>query len=181
MRSSAGGVVAVIGISVLVLAGAAPTGASPLGAWSLEASSLGAPPLTSWDARAAADTIEVPQTPLEFAAVGFARALAAGSADGLGSLMSLDGIRLQIEGPGGGGLSSRQAVASLLELVRRYEGGTAVVSRAEPLDGSADRGFAEVLWSARAAGTSDMLGLTLFLGLARQSDEWRVDEVRLLR
>jgi hypothetical protein len=133
------------------------------------------------DVRAAADTIEVPRTPLEFAAVGFARAFAAGSAESLGDLMSPDGIRLQIEGPGGGGLAPRQAVASLLELVRRYEGGSAVVSRAEPLDGSADRGFAEVLWSARAAGTSDLLGLTLFLGLARQGNEWRIDEVRLLR
>jgi hypothetical protein len=166
VRSSVLGALAAIGISMLALAGAPPAGAV-------------APP--EWDVHASVDTIEVPQTPLEFAAVGFARAFAAGSADGLDNLMSSEGIRLQIEGPGGGGLSSRQAVASLLELVRRYEGGTAVVSRAEPLDGTADRGFAEVLWSARAAGTSDLLGLTLFLGLARQSDEWRVDEVRLLR
>jgi hypothetical protein len=133
------------------------------------------------DVRAATDRNEVPQNPLEVAAAGFARAFAAGSAEGLGELMSPGGIRLQIEGPGGGGLSPRQAVASLIELVRRYEGGSVVVSRAEPLDGSADRGFAEVRWSTRAAGTSDLLGLTLFLGLAREGEEWRVDEVRLLR
>jgi hypothetical protein len=125
--------------------------------------------------------LELQQTALESAAGEFARALAAGSAEGLGALMSPEGIRVQIEGPGSGGLSPRQAVASLVELVRRYEGGTAAVSRVEALDGSADRGFAEVVWSARAAGTSDVLQLTLFLGLAWQGEEWRIDEVRLLR
>ena len=128
-----------------------------------------------------ADTIEVPSTPLEVTAVGFARAFASASADELSRLMAPAGIRLQIEGSGRGGLSPRQAVASILEFIRRYEGGRAVVNRAEPLSGSPDRGFAEVLWSARAAGTSDQLGLAIFLGLARDGEEWRVDEIRLLQ
>jgi hypothetical protein len=140
---------------------------------------------TSFAAGGPAGVVDAPrelsQSPLEFAAVEFARAFAAGSAERMGELMAQGGIRVQIEGPGSGGLSPRQAVASLVELVRRYEGGSAVVSRAEPVDGSADRGFAEVHWSARPVGTSDMLGLTLFLGLAREGEQWRVDEVRLIR
>jgi hypothetical protein len=130
---------------------------------------------------AAADTIEMPSTPLEAAAVGFAHAFATGSEEALGKLLSTGDIHLQIGGSGRAGLSSRQAVASLMEFLRPYDRSRTLVSRAAPLDGSPDRGFAEVVWTAHSVGTSDEVTQTLFLGLREDQGEWRIDEVRILR
>jgi hypothetical protein len=129
----------------------------------------------------AQDTIEIPSTPLESAAVGFAQAFALGSEDALGKLLWSEGIRLQLAGSGRAGLSARQAVASLMEFLRPYDRNRTLVSRAAPLEGSPDRGFAEVLWTARAVGTSDEVTSTLFLGLRRDEGDWKIDEVRILR
>lgn len=129
---------------------------------------------------AAADTIDVPSTPLEVAAVGFAEAFASASEEALAELLSPGGIHLQINGSSRAGLSSRQAVASLMEFLRLYDGSQTLVSRAAPLDGSPERAFAEVFWTARAAGTSDKVALTLFLGLREDEDGWKIDEVRVL-
>lgn len=128
------------------------------------------------------DTIDVPSTPLEVAAVEFARAFSSGSETALGALLAPEGIHLQISGAGRAGLSSRQALASLMEFLRAYDRSKTLVSRAAPLDGSPDRGFAEVLWLAHAVGTSDEINLTLFLGLQEgDQGEWKIDEVRILR
>jgi hypothetical protein len=55
------------------------------------------------------------------------------------------------------------------------------VTRAAPIAGSPDRGFAEIVWSGRVVGTSQELRRTAFVGLMRDSGGWRVDEFRLLR
>lgn len=127
------------------------------------------------------DTIEVANNPLESASLGFARALETGAPEDLSSFLGSGGIRLHLNGPGHAGLSVRQAVAALREFLRRYDGGTTVVSRAAPVEGSQDRGFAEVFWSARASGTSDEVHRTLFLGFYLEGDDWRIEEVRVLR
>ena len=127
------------------------------------------------------DTIQVAANPLEAASLGFASAVARGAEADLSRFLVAEGIRLQLDGPTHAGISSRQAVASLRELLRDFDGGQTRVSRVTRVDGSPDRGFAEVLWTARAAGTSDDVHLTLFLGLLRDREDWRVDEVRLLR
>ena len=128
-----------------------------------------------------ADTIRVASNPLEVASLGFARAVARASGGDLQRFLVADGIRLQLDGLAHNGISSRQAVASLREFLRNFDDGQTFLSRAEPVDGSPDRGFAEVLWSGRAAGTSDQIRRILFLGLFREQGNWRVDEVRLLR
>jgi len=128
-----------------------------------------------------ADTIRVAGSPLEAASIAFARALADPSGDALTSLLAPSGIRLHLGNAGHVGLSARQAVASLREFLRGYDGGIAVVSRAAPVDGSPFGGYAEVLWSGRVAGTSQDIQRTLFVGFLRDSGEWQVDEVRLLR
>ncbi len=121
------------------------------------------------------------QPALQQAAQAFARAWGAGSADQLAGLLAPSGIRLQLDGGSHGALSSRQALAALREFLRGFQGGTASVARAAPVDGSPDRGFAEIQWSARVAGTSEVLRRNVFVGMRLESQGWRVDEVRLLR
>ena len=129
----------------------------------------------------AADTIQAAAGSLEAAAVGFARAFGSGSADRMAAVLASGGIRLHLDGPGHAGLSSRQAVATLRDFLRNYDTSEAIVTRAAPVEGSPDRGFAEIRWGARIPGTSQTVYQSLFLGLNRQSGDWRVDEVRLLR
>jgi len=127
------------------------------------------------------DTIHAAGNALEEVALEFAGALASGSGDRLASVFASGGIRLHLGDQGHVGLSSRQAVASIREFLRGYEGGQAVVTRAARIEGSPDRGFAEVLWSGRVSGTSQGVRRTLFVGLMRDAGQWRVDEVRFLR
>ncbi len=126
------------------------------------------------------DTIHVASTELEAASLAFASAFAERSRDGLAEWMGSGGIRLHLEGTSHAGLSARQAVASLREFLRGYDHRNTVVTRAAPVEDSPDRGFAELRWSARVSGTSQEIERTLFLGLYRDTERWRVDEVRLL-
>jgi hypothetical protein len=98
----------------------------------------------------------------------------------MSAVFATRGIRLQMDRVGHAGLSSRQAVASLRDYLRGYDGGRTVVARTAPVEGSSDRGFAEILWSARVAGTSQIVQRTLFVGLVREPAGWRVEEVRIL-
>lgn len=127
-----------------------------------------------------ADTVEVATNALEGAALAFAEGLEAASADRLGGLLSAEGIRLQLGDDGHSGLSARQATATLRDFLRGYEVGRAVVLRAAPVQGTATRGFAELVWSTRAGGTTQELRRSLFVGLANESGGWLVDEVRIL-
>lgn len=121
------------------------------------------------------------QQPLQQAAQAFARAWGAGSADQLAAFLSPSGVRLQLDGTSHGALSTRQALAALRDFHRGYQGGSASVARAAPVDGSPDRGFAEIQWTARMAGTSEVLRRNVFVGMRLENQGWRVDEVRLLR
>lgn len=130
--------------------------------------------------RLATDTIEVASNELEAISLRFAQAVRTGSATEIQAFLAQGGIRLQLDGPAHTGISSRQAVASLREFLRGFDQTRTILSRASPVDGSPNRGFAEVLWSGRAAGTSDEVRRTLFIGLVRDAVDWRVDEVRML-
>jgi hypothetical protein len=129
----------------------------------------------------AADTIEVASNPLEAASLAFANGLASGSRGGFAAFFVPDGIRIQLAGAARAGISSRQAAASVRQFLRDFEEVRAFLNRAATVDGSSERGFAEVLWSGRPAGTSDAVHRTLFLGLVRDGGYWRIDEIRLLR
>jgi hypothetical protein len=121
------------------------------------------------------------QDSIEGAARAFAGAWASGSVERITPLLSGSGIRLQLDGGPHGPLSPRQASVALRDFLRGYQGGGAVVTRAAPVDGSRDRGFAEIRWISRVAGTSQELRRDVFLGMKFEDDRWRVDEVRLLR
>jgi hypothetical protein len=127
------------------------------------------------------DTVRTPAGALEVASIAFARAIAEVSGEGMTLVFAANGIRLHLDDDAYAGLSSRQAVASIREFLRGYDAGVAVVSRTALVEGTSNRGFAEVLWVARMVGTSHEMRRTLFIGLHRDGDAWRVDEVRFLR
>lgn len=129
----------------------------------------------------ATDTIEVASNPLEAASLAFANGLTLGSRGGFAAFFVPDGIRIQLGGAAHAGISSRQAAASVRQFLGDFEEVRAFLNRAATVDGSSERGFAEVLWSGRPAGTSDAVHRILFLGLVRDGDDWRIDEIRLLR
>lgn len=165
-------------VAALGLVGAPIAGFA--GAGSAEAQVL---PSTArgWTVPAFPDTIVEPRNDLEAAALRFARDWAAGGGGASGAVLAPRGIRLQLEGGAHTGLSARQATASFRDFLRDYEEGNAVLIRASKVSGSPDRGSAVIEWSARVSGTSQRVDRTLFLGLVRQNDTWRVDEIRLLR
>ena len=129
---------------------------------------------------ARADTIEIATGELEEASLGFARALSADADGDVEWLLAPAGIRLQLGGPARSGVSPRQAAASLRGFIRGFDDEEAVLRRTSPVDGSPDRGYAEVLWSGRASGTSDEIRRTFFLGLSRRAGGWQIDELRVL-
>ena len=126
------------------------------------------------------DTIEIATRELEEASLGFARALSAGTDGDVEWLLAPAGIRLQLGGAARSGVSPRQAAASLRGFIRGFDDEQAVLRRTSPVDGSPDRGYAEVLWSGRASGTSDEIRRTFFLGLSRSAGGWQIDELRVL-
>ena len=126
------------------------------------------------------DTIDIAADALEEVSLGFARALASGADGGVEWLLAPAGIRLQLGGPARSGVSARQAAASLRGFTRGFDDERAVLRRTSPVDGSPDRGYAEVLWSGRLSGTSAEVHRTFFLGLSRRAAGWQIDELRLL-
>lgn len=127
------------------------------------------------------DTIRTPSGPLEVATFAFVKALVDLSGAEMSEAFAPEGVRLQVDGEDYAGLSSRQAVASIREFLRGYERSLAAVVRAAPVEGSPTRGSAEILWSGWASGTSHHVRRTVFVGLRRDGEVWRVDEVRFLR
>lgn len=126
------------------------------------------------------DTIDIATNELEEASLGFARALSSDADGDVERLLAPAGIRLQLGGPARSGVSPRQAAASLRGFICGFDDEQAVLHRTSPVDGSPDWGYAEVLWSGRAAGTSDEIRRTFFLGLSRSAEGWQIDELRVL-
>ena len=126
------------------------------------------------------DTIDIATNELEEASLGFATALSSDPDGDVEWLLAPAGIRLQLGGAVRSGVSPRQAAASLRGFTRGFDYEQTVLRRTSPVDGSPDRGYAEVLWSGRASGTSDEIRRTFFLGLSRSAEGWQIDELRVL-
>jgi hypothetical protein len=124
--------------------------------------------------------VETQPSELERVATRFTAALEQGDVDQMARLLSEEGIRLRLQGLDRSALSVRQAQAALRDFLRGYETGAAHMVRAAPVAGSPGRGFAEVRWQTRVAGTSHPAVHSVFLGLVRGEEGWRVDELRLL-
>jgi hypothetical protein len=117
---------------------------------------------------------------LEQAARRFAQAWAHGDVDQVVQLLSSRGIRLRLEGMDRNALAPRQAIAALRDFLRGHEPGAVSLVRAAPVAGTPGRGFAELRWRTRVAGTSHEVVRSLFLGMVLEGGDWRVDELRLL-
>ncbi len=120
------------------------------------------------------------QAELEQVAGRFATAWARGNAEAAVGLLSSGGIRLRLEGAERSALPTRQASAVVRDFLKGYDPGEARLVRAAPVAGNPGRGFAEIRWQTRVAGTSHPVAHVVFLGLVREGNGWRVDELRLL-
>jgi hypothetical protein len=123
---------------------------------------------------------DAPRSEIEDMARRFAAALGQGNAEQLTRFLSEGGIRLRLQGLDRSALSVRQANAALRDFLRGYEVGEVQLVRAAPVAGSPGRGFAELRWQTRVAGTSHAAVHSVFLGLVEEEGAWRVDELRLL-
>jgi hypothetical protein len=123
------------------------------------------------------------QTPLGQAAESFARSWGAGDAGAIGELIAPEGVRLHLERAGRAPLPARQAVAALRDYFGGHRPGEARVGRLSEVGGDPARGFAEVIWLATPAGTSEASAVSLYVGFVQlpEGGAWRVDEIRILR
>lgn len=103
-----------------------------------------------------------------------------GGVSALGDLLLDRGVRFHA-GPGGREtLDTRKATAALEDLLERRRTASARVVRVSAMEGSPQRGSAEIVWEAVAPGTSEVLRYTLFVGMVREDGRWRVYEIRVL-
>jgi hypothetical protein len=118
--------------------------------------------------------------PMQQAAAEVARAWASGGDRAVVAHLAGGRISLHLEGNVSAALPTRQAGVVLRDYLRGYESGEVEMGRVALVEGSSERGFAEIQWSARRVGTSQTLVRTIFLGLREESGSWLVDEVRVL-
>lgn len=109
-----------------------------------------------------------------------ARSWAGGSDRAVARHLAQGRINLHLEGGVSASLPTRQAVAVIRDYLRGYDAGEVELARVALVEGSRDRGFAELRWSARRSGTSQTLVRTVFLGFRYDGGDWTVDEVRVL-
>lgn len=120
------------------------------------------------------------QAQLQTVARQIAAAWAGGAAQGVTSRLAADGVSLHLEGTVSGTLPTRNATAALRDYLRGHQPGEASINRISTLEGSGDRGFVELRWTTRRAGTSQTLRRTVFLGLREEGGGWVVDQIRVL-
>lgn len=98
----------------------------------------------------------------------------------LGDLMLPRGIGVHSAGGGREMLDPRKAVAALEELLGHLRTTSVRVVRVHRTAGAGDRGSAELRWEAVAAGTSEILRHTIFVGFTLEEGRWRIYEIRVL-
>jgi len=113
----------------------------------------------------------------------FAAAWHRGDAVAIVGLVSRSGVSIDLGGAGGqvGPLGVRQAAAVLRRIFDQRETTVVRAGVAQVVGGSPPRAFGEVVWSARSRGTTENEKATIFLALVRESDGWKINQIRLLR
>jgi len=117
---------------------------------------------------------------LETAAREFAGLWAEGDAAAISAVLHHDGVLVALLGEEYGTLDRRNAEAALRDFLKHHEARSATLARASEVSGTPDRGFAEIRWEAVAPGTSELLRYTVFTGFAREGDDWRITDLRVL-
>ncbi len=113
----------------------------------------------------------------------FAAAWHRGDVVTIASLVSRNGVSIDVGGEGGqvGPLGVRQAAAVLRKVFDERETTVVRAGAAQVVGGTPPRAFGEVVWSARSRGTTENEKATIFLALVREKDGWRINQIRLLR
>lgn len=123
---------------------------------------------------------QVDEPELRSVAEAVARAWQQGDVDRIAGHLAPDGVGLHTPDRSHPSLSERLTRAALDDLHAGLGKGPVRVLRLRLLGGSPVRGFAELAWSPRAAGTSEAVHLTVFLGLRRAENGWAIVEIRVL-
>jgi len=120
------------------------------------------------------------QAALEDEAMRFARAWVDRDYSVLESMMVPDGLRLHVQGELFPSVDLRRAAVALRGLLGRYEGGEVELMRVSRSTGQEGRGFADLQWRTRVAGTGEVAIFTLFIAFELQERGWVVNEIRVL-
>jgi hypothetical protein len=105
-----------------------------------------------------------------------------GDAATITGLAARAGIALDVDGGRRvGPLPSRQAAAVLRRVFEDREsvGARTVMTRSS--GGQPAQAFGEIVWTARARGTTIPDTARVFIALVMEDDRWRITEIRLLR
>ncbi len=104
-----------------------------------------------------------------------------GDAAALAEYGASAGIELEIEGEPIGLITGRKLSAALRGVFANQETVSVIPGMSERVAGVDDRAFAELRWMLRPAGAVAPERHTVFLGLVRERDGWRVSQIRILR
>ena len=111
----------------------------------------------------------------------FATAWSKGDVDELATLVSREGVTIDVGSGPIGPLGERQAAAVLHRLFDERETTVARARLGQLVGGVPMRAFGEILWMARSRGTTESEGITVFLALVREKNGWRINQIRVMR
>lgn len=106
---------------------------------------------------------------------------ARGDAAALADYGAKAGIELEIQGEPIGLIAGRKLAAALRGVFANQETVSVIPGMSERVAGVDDRAFAELRWAFRPAGALSAERHTIFLGLVREEQRWRVSQIRILR
>ena len=110
----------------------------------------------------------------------FAERWAEPNSNALLELFDPNGVLFAFEGREHRDLDRPKLLATVDQVRDGAVGGGVRLLRVVPVAGSPGRAFAELLWEAVMAGTSESVEYTVYLGLVQRADRWWVSEIRLL-
>lgn len=103
-----------------------------------------------------------------------------GSADLL-DVFDPRGVLLAFDGREHRDLDPPKLLATVDQVREDAIGGGVRLLRVVPVGDNNTRAFAELLWEAVMAGTSEAVEHTVYLGLVQRDERWWISEIRLLR
>ncbi len=100
---------------------------------------------------------------------------------GVRELFSADGVRLNLESEGYGGVATRRVLAALESYWGDWVSTSVEVRRVSQMAEEPDRAYGELAWHGSSEVTGEAFEATIFLGLTRTDAGWRIDELRTIR
>jgi hypothetical protein len=104
-----------------------------------------------------------------------------GDAGSIASAAARSGVAVEIDGDRHGPLNTRQVSAVLRRLFEERETLQVRPGMAKIVEGSPERAFGEVVWTARLRGTTEPQRSTVFLAFTLENARWRITEIRVLK